>query len=293
MTGITRVSRVTPSTALARPQARGGARGRRLSLARLALPSIGLGVFAFLYVPILVLVVFSFNSGTKMGMWEGFSFRWYESVFQSRQIMDSLEVSLWVATMSMILSTILGTLAALAMERFRFKGKLAADGALYLPVIIPDIVMALSLLLFFSSMGVQLSRHTILIGHVAFSTSFVAVIVRARLASMDAKLEEAAADLYASPWQSFRFVTFPLLRPAIMAGALMAFTLSFDEFVITSFTAGQGDTTLPVRIWSMLRFGLKPEVNAIAVLILLASSILVVLSLMMQGKSASTAAAAG
>lgn len=284
MTTVTRTTTTIPllTTAL-------GAKRRRMSLARLGLPSIGLGVFVFLYLPILVLIVYSFNSGTHLGQWEGFSLRWYQSVFESHQLMASLEVTIWVSFFSMILSTILGTMAGLALERFKFPGKLTFDGIMYLPVIIPDIVMALSLLLFFGSMGVMLSRYTILIGHVAFNTAFVAVIVRARLAVMNPKLEEAAADLYATPWKSFRYVTLPLLQPGILAGALMAFTMSFDEFVITSFTSGVGDTTLSVRIWSMLRFGLKPEVNAIAVLILSASSILVVMSLVMQGKARTSA----
>lgn len=266
---------------------------RRLRLARFGLPLVGFLVFAFLYLPILVLLLFSFNSGTKIGQWEGFSLQWFRVVFQSREMMESLQVSLWVATVSTAISTVLGTMAGLAMERFNFPGKITLDGVLYLPVIIPDIVMALSLLMFFSSVGIPLSRYTILIGHVAFNTAYVAVIVRARLAVMNPKLEEAAADLYATPWRSFRFVTLPLLMPGIVAGALMAFTVSFDEFVVTSFTSGIGDTTLPVRIWSMLRFGLKPEVNAVAVLILIASSVLVVISLISQGRmqaSSSTSA---
>lgn len=287
MTGVTRTT--TTTSVIPLPGAAIRAPRRRFSLMKLGLPAVGFSVFAFLYLPIFVLVIFSFNSGTHMGAWEGFSAKWYESVFQNRQLMTSLEVTVWVAFTSMVLSTILGTMAALALERFKFPGKLTFDGIMYLPVIIPDIVMALSLLLFFSSMGVVLSRYTILIGHVAFNTAFVAVIVRARLAVMNSKLEEAAADLYANPWQSFRYVTFPLLKPGILAGALMAFTMSFDEFVITSFTSGVGDTTLSVRIWSMLRFGLKPEVPAIAVLILFASTLLVVASLVTQGAARKSA----
>lgn len=256
------------------------------SVARAGLPLISFGVFAFLYLPIFVLVFFSFNSGARMGEWEGFSLRWYEKVFQSRDLMGSLEVTIWISVLSAVISTITGTLAALALERFRFFGKSAYDGMLYLPVIIPDIVMALSLLLFFSSVEMRLSRWTVLIGHVAFNTAFVAVIVRARLASLDPKLEEAAADLYASPLQAFRRVTLPLLMPAIIGGALMAFTMSFDEFVITSFVSGQGDTTLPVRIYSMMRFGLKPEITAVASLVLIASVILVVASLVTQNRGA-------
>ncbi|MCS6872192.1 MAG: ABC transporter permease [Anaerolineae bacterium] len=278
----TETRRITVASPLIVPRLAEAVRKQTQSAARLGLPLISIAVFTFLYAPIIVLVIFSFNSGTRLGTWEGFSLRWYERVFSSREWIGSLQVTLWIAVFSTLISTVLGTLAGLALERFRFRGKSAYDGMLYLPVIIPDIVMALSLLLFFSSVNVSLSRWTVLIGHVAFNTAFVTVIIRARLASLDPRLEEAAADLYASPWQAFWRVTFPLLRPAILAGALMAFTMSFDEFVITSFVSGQGDTTLPVKIYSSIRFGLKPEVTAVASLVLLVSVALVVVSLLMQ-----------
>jgi spermidine/putrescine transport system permease protein len=278
----TETTRIAVASPLIAPRFADAVRRQAQSIARLGLPLISLSVFAFLYLPIIVLVIFSFNSGTRLGVWEGFSLRWYERVFTSREWLGSLQVTLWIAIFSTLISTVLGTLAGLALERFRFRGRNAYDGMLYLPVIIPDIVMALSLLLFFSSINVSLSRWTVLIGHVAFNTAFVAVIIRARLASLDPRLEEAAADLYANPWQAFRRVTLPLLRPAILAGALMAFTMSFDEFVITSFVSGQGDTTLPVKIYSSIRFGLKPEITAVASLVLLISVALVVVSLLMQ-----------
>jgi spermidine/putrescine transport system permease protein len=278
----TETTRIAVAPPLIAPRFADAVRRQAQSIARLGLPLISLSVFAFLYLPIIVLVIFSFNSGTRLGVWEGFSLRWYERVFASREWLGSLQVTLWIAIFSTLISTVLGTLAGLALERFRFRGRNAYDGMLYLPVIIPDIVMALSLLLFFSSINVSLSRWTVLIGHVAFNTAFVAVIIRARLASLDPRLEEAAADLYANPWQAFRRVTLPLLRPAILAGALMAFTMSFDEFVITSFVSGQGDTTLPVKIYSSIRFGLKPEITAVASLVLLISVALVVVSLLMQ-----------
>jgi spermidine/putrescine transport system permease protein len=285
----TETTRIVVAPPLIAPRFANAVRRQAQSIARLGLPLISLSVFAFLYLPIIVLVIFSFNSGTRLGVWEGFSLRWYERVFSSREWLGSLQVTLWIAIFSTLISTVLGTMAGLALERFRFRGRNAYDGMLYLPVIIPDIVMALSLLLFFSSINVSLSRWTVLIGHVAFSTAFVAVIIRARLASLDPRLEEAAADLYASPWQAFRRVTLPLLRPAILAGALIAFTMSFDEFVITSFVSGQGDTTLPVKIYASIRFGLKPEITAVASLVLLISVVLVVISLLMQsvGKGAS------
>jgi spermidine/putrescine transport system permease protein len=195
---------------------------------------------------------------------------------------SAFRLSLWVGGWSTIISTILGTLAALAMERYRFRGKLAFDGILYLPIIIPDIAMALSTLLFFVIMGIALSRNTILIAHVAFNIAFVAIIVRARLANMDDDLEEAAADLGANEWITFRRITLPLLMPGIVAAALLAFTLSIDDFVISFFVAGPGSTTLPVRVYSMIRFGLSPEVNAVSTLMFVGSTILVVISLLAQ-----------
>lgn len=168
------------------------------------------------------------------------------------------------------------------MERFRFRGQVSFDAILYLPIIIPDIVMALSTLLFFVVMGIALSRYTVLITHVAFNIAFVAIVVRARLTDMDINLEEAAADLGANEWQIFRRVTLPLLMPGIVAGALLAFTLSLDDFVITFFVSGPGSTTLPVRVYSMIRFGLTPEVNAISTLMFLGATLLVVISLLIQ-----------
>ncbi len=240
------------------------------------------GVFLFLYVPIIVLIVYSFNENRFVSTWTGFSTQWYAVLFQDSQMGSAFRLSLWVGGWSTIISTILGTLAALAMERYRFRGKLAFDGILYLPIIIPDIAMALSTLLFFVIMGIALSRNTILIAHVAFNIAFVAIIVRARLANMDDDLEEAAADLGANEWITFRRITLPLLMPGIVAAALLAFTLSIDDFVISFFVAGPGSTTLPVRVYSMIRFGLSPEVNAVSTLMFVGSTILVVISLLAQ-----------
>jgi spermidine/putrescine transport system permease protein len=239
-------------------------------------------IFAFLYLPIFILIIYSFNSNKVVGVWEGFSFRWYQELFHDRAIGSAFRNSMWVAIWSTLVSTILGTLAALVLERYRFRGRLVYDGVLYLPIIIPDIVMALSTLLFFVMVGVALSRYTIVIAHIAFNISFVAVIVRARLASMDDNLEEAAADLGANEWATFRRVTFPLLLPGIVAGALLAFTLSLDDFVITFFVSGPGSTTLPVRVYSMIKFGVTPEVNAISTLMLVGSTLLVIISLALQ-----------
>lgn len=254
----------------------------RISLNERLLSWYAIAIFGFLYLPIFILIIYSFNANKVVGVWQGFSLQWYEELFTDRAIASALKNSIWVATWSTLISTVLGTMAALVLERYRFRGRLTFDAVLYLPIIIPDIVMALSTLLFFVMVGIALSRNTILIAHVAFNISFVAVIVRARLATMDDNLEEAAADLGASEWTAFRRVTMPLLMPGIVAGALLAFTLSLDDFVITFFVSGPGSTTLPVRVYSMIKFGVTPEVNAISTLMLLGSTILVIFSLVIQ-----------
>ena len=258
--------------------------GRRLQAAfnKRALLWLAVGLFLFLYIPIFILIIYSFNESRQIGIWTGFSWKWYGELMRDQAVLDALKLSLWVATWSTIISTFLGTLTALALERHRFWGKITYDAILYLPIIIPDIVMALSTLLFFVVLGVALSRYTILIAHVAFNISFVAIVVRARLADMNSTLEEAAADLGANEWQTFRRITLPLLMPGIISGALLAFTLSLDDFVITFFVAGPGSTTLPVRVYSMIRFGLTPEVNAVSTLMFLGSTLLVVISLLLQ-----------
>ena len=249
-----------------------------------ALTWLAIGIFLFLYLPIIVLVIFSFSGSTNVGVWAGFSTRWYAELLGDAAIQSALRVSLWVAFWSTLIATVLGTLAALALERYRFIGRLPFDTAMYLPIIIPDIVMALSTLLFFVTFAVPLSRYTVLVTHVAFNVAFVAVVVRARLAEMDKSLEEAAADLGASAWTTFRRITLPILMPGIVSGALLAFTLSLDDFVITFFVAGPGSTTLPVRVYSMIKFGVPPEVNAISTLMLVGSTVLVVISLLLQRK---------
>ncbi len=242
------------------------------------------GIFLFLYLPIIVLVIYSFSSSSNVGVWTGFSTRWYAELLGDAAIQSALRVSLWVAVWSTLIATVLGTLAAIALERYRFVGRLPFDTAMYLPIIIPDIVMALSTLLFFVTFAVPLSRYTILVTHVAFNVAFVAVVVRARLAEMDKSLEEAAADLGANAWTTFRRITLPILMPGVVSGALLAFTLSLDDFVITFFVAGPGSTTLPVRVYSMIKFGVTPEVNAISTLMLVGSTVLVVISLLLQRK---------
>jgi spermidine/putrescine transport system permease protein len=246
-------------------------------------------VFAFLYLPILVLIIYSFNDNQRVGIWGGFSTRWYGEMFSNARVMDALWTSVLVAVISTIIATVLGTAAALSMERYRYRGQRTYDGLLYLPVIIPDITMAVMLLLFFVqafdliflATGVQLSRGvgTITLAHVAFNISFVALVVRARLAGLDGALEEAAADLYASRWQAFRRVTLPLIAPGVAGGSLLALTLSLDDVVIAEFVSGAGSTTLPVYVFGALRRGVTPLINAVSVLMLAGSILLVLLSL--------------
>ncbi len=246
-------------------------------------------VFAFLYLPIIVLVIYSFNDNQRVGVWGGASTRWYGEMLANARVMDALRTSVVVALVSTAISTVLGTAAALSMERFRYRGQRAFDGLLYLPVIIPDITMAVMLLLFFVqafdviflATGVQLSRGigTITLAHVAFNISFVALVVRARLSGLDGALEEAAADLYATRWRAFRHVTLPLIAPGVAGGALLALTLSLDDVVISEFVSGAGSTTLPVYVFGALRRGVTPLINAVSVLMLGGSILLVLLSL--------------
>lgn len=233
--------------------------------------------FLLLYIPLVVLIVYSFlstiNAEHPTRTW---TLEWYSKVFSNRDIMQALSVSVWVAVWSTLLSTFLGTLAALALERHEFPGKRFFDLLIHVPLILPEIVMGLSLLIWFVFLNITLGAFSIILAHTTFSLSYVVITVRARLHGFDRSLEEAAQDLGASPWMSFWRVTFPLLWPGIMSGALMAFTLSFDDFLMTFFTAGGDSDTLPIKIYSMVRHGVSPEVNALSTL-LLAVTFLVVL----------------
>jgi spermidine/putrescine transport system permease protein len=256
---------------------------RAFRLGKRVLTFHGLLSYVFLYAPIIILLVFSFNASKfASGSWKGFSLKWYIELFQDEAIGTAVKNSLYIGFVSTLVSTVFGTMVALAMERHKFWGKLAFDALLYLPIIIPDIAMAVMLLLFFVLVKMPLGRYTIIISHIAFNISFVAVVVRARLAQFDMNLEEAAQDLYANEAQTFRRVTLPLLMPGILGGALLAFTLSLDDFVITFFTSGPGATTLPLRIYSMVKLGVTPEINALSSVMLLASFVLVFLSFFLQ-----------
>ena len=253
-------------------------------------------VYGFLYAPIALLVVFSFNDNRNVAIWTEPSFRWYGQIFQDAAVMNALRNSLLVALVSTIVSTIIGTMLAISLERFRYRGRGLLDGLAYLPIIIPDVTMAVMLLIFFfqafglleSLTGISLTNglHTIILAHIAFNISFVAVVVRARIAQFDKALEEAAADLYATRWQTFWKVTFPLILPGVAGGALLALTLSLDDVVVTQFVSGAGSTTLPVYVFGLVRRGVTPLINAVSVVMLVASMILVAISLGLQrGKS--------
>jgi spermidine/putrescine transport system permease protein len=240
-------------------------------LARLFEPALSAWtflVFAFLFLPILVVVIFSFNSSRLVQIWTGFSFKWYGTAWTDASILDALRVSLTVALINAALATVFGTLAAIGMQRVGRRTRTAFETMVYGTIVTPEIVIAIASLLFFVTINVDLGIPTIVIAHVVYNTSIVALIVRARLVGMDRTLDEAAADLGATPLQTLRRVTIPLLYPAILAGALLAFTFSFDDFVLTFFVSGASSTTLPLRIFSMLRFGVSPVVNAIATVML-------------------------
>ncbi|QRY80216.1 ABC transporter permease [Pseudomonas sp. PDNC002] len=234
--------------------------------------------FAFLYIPIFVLVVLSFNSGQSATLWESFSLKWYSVVADDPEILRAAKNSLIVATLATVVATTLATLAALGMRGRTFRGQTLMSGVLGLPLLVPEIVTAVATLMFFAFIGLKLSLFTILLAHIVFCIPFAYLPIRARLEGMDPRLAEAAADLYASPWKTFWKVTFPLLTPGIVSGAMLAFIISMDDFVITYFVAGAGATTLPVYIFSSIRMGISPKINAISSIILLISIAFVALS---------------
>ena len=236
-------------------------------------------VFAFLYVPISVLVALSFNEGGLPTAWTGFSVKWYGELAYNSDITEAAVNTLIVAVMSTILATVCGTLLAIGVEIRRRKGRLL-ETVIFAPMIIPDIVLAIALLSFFSMLNVTLGLHTIILSHVVFNLAFVCSVVRARLKTFDWSVVEASADLGASTPVTLLRIVLPLLLPAVFAGALLAFTLSVDEFIIAFFTAGAGrdSITLPMQIFAMIRFGVTPEINALATIVMAVSVIALTLS---------------
>ena len=235
-------------------------------------------VLAGLYAPIAVMVVFSFNASPYSKAWAGFTLDWYAALFQAHDIRDALVNTVVLSSVSTVLATILGTLAALA-ARERFRGKKLYVALVSLPVTVPDIVLAFAVYSLFRALGVPLSVLTAALAHATFNLSYVALVVSARLEGLDRSLELAGRDLGCGPWSAFWRVTFPAIRPAVFSGALLAFTLSFDDFVITYFTSGAGNATLPVLVYSKVRFGVTPEINAISTLLLAVSITAIAVSL--------------
>lgn len=235
-------------------------------------------VYLALYIPIAVLVVFSFNDGRTGYRWGGFTWRWYESLFNNDAMMKALWNSLWLAVSAATLSTLIGALTALALHRYRFRGKRALKGMLFVVMMSPEIVLAISLLSLFLLLGIQLGYFSLLLAHVTFCLPFVVITVMARLSGFDERLPEAARDLGASDFTMTRTVLLPVIMPALLAGWLLGFTLSLDDVVVSTFVSGPSYEILPLRIYSMVRVGLKPEVNALGSLLLVFSLLMLVLS---------------
>jgi spermidine/putrescine transport system permease protein len=239
-------------------------------------------VYLFLYAPIAILVLFSFNRAGQTAVWQGFTLDWYRSLAANELILTAVRNSLVVGFAATAVAAVVGTLAALALGRYDFPGKGVTRNLLYLPIIIPEIVVGAALVTFFGVVGLRLSLLTVVIAHVVFSISYVAIVVRARLSGFDRSLEEAALDLGARPRQTFWRVTLPLILPGIVSGALLVFTVSIDDYVITSFVAGVGATTLPLQIYSMLKVGVTPEVNAVSALLLAVTIALIAVAQKLQ-----------
>ena len=247
-------------------------------------------VFLFLYAPIAVLVLFSFSGDRNVGTWGGFSLRWYDAMFANDPLLNSLRNSVVVALVATVVSTVLGTAAGHrpgALPALGVPGRRSTP-CMYLPMIIPDVTMAVMLLMWFTTIGWSLSLNTIILAHIAFCISFVAIVVRARLANMDPALDEAAADLYASRWQAFRRVTLPVIMPGVLGGALLALTISLDDVVVTSLVQGPGATTLPVYVFGLIKRDVTPQINAVSTVMLVASMVLVMVSLVFQRRGEAT-----
>jgi len=230
--------------------------------------SLTLG-FAFLYLPMLILIIFSFNDSRLVTVWGGFSTRWYGALFQNQQFLDAAWVTLKVALFSSTLATVLGTMAAYVLVRAgRFPGRTLFSGMSYAPLVMPEVITGLSLLLLFIAIGLDRGVFTIVLAHTTFAMCYVSVVVSSRLMTFDRSLEEAALDLGCTPFDAFRSVTLPIIMPAVISGWLLAFTLSLDDLVIASFTSGPSSTTLPIKIFSAVRLGVSPEINALSTIMI-------------------------
>ncbi len=235
----------------------------------------GVAIYLFLYLPLIIVVTYSFNDSKLNAEWVGFTWHWYKVLLTDNGMLKAAGNSLVIALTASSASTVLGTMAGYALYRYKLK---LLPVLIMAPLAIPEILVGVSLLIFFISINLTLGLGTIMLSHIAFCVGFVAIVVRSRLSGLDESLPEAARDLGATPWQAFRLVTLPLIAPGIVAGALLAFTLSIDDFVITFFTAGVGASTLPLQIYSMIKIAVTPEVNAISTLLMLLTLLLIVLA---------------
>ena len=230
--------------------------------------SLTLG-FAFLYLPMVILVIYSFNSSKLVTVWAGFSTKWYGELMRNEAFLDAAWVTIKVAVLSSTFATVLGTLAAYVLVRAgRFWGRTLFSGMIYAPLVMPEVITGLSLLLLFIGIGLDRGVMTIVLAHTTFSMCYVSVVVSSRLATFDMSLEEAALDLGSTPFEAFRLVTLPIIAPAVISGWLLAFTLSLDDLVIASFTSGPSATTLPIKIFSAVRLGVSPEINALSTIMI-------------------------
>jgi len=235
----------------------------------------GFLAYAFLYAPLVIVVAYSFNDSRLNAEWVGFTLSWYEKLFGNERMLKAAWNSLVIGLTASAVSTVLGTMGGYAMYRYRMR---LLPVLVLAPIAIPEILMGVSLLIFFVMLNITLGMVSIVLSHIAFCVGFVAIVVRSRLAGMDESLTEAARDLGATPWQAFRLVTLPLIMPGVVAGALMAFTLSIDDFVITFFTAGVGSSTLPLQIYTMVKIAVTPEVNAVSTLLMLLTLALILIA---------------
>ena len=247
-----------------------------------------LGTFIFLYAPIVTLIAFSFNNSRRNIVWRGFTWAYYAKAWHNHSLIDAFVNSLMIAFCSTLMSTVLGVLVAILLWRFAFPGKALYEGAIALPIVIPEICMGVAMMAFFTRMDWPLdlpwplNLSAIIIAHISFSFPFVAVILRARLAHFNREWEEAAKDLGANEWQTFRDIMLPFMKPGLIAGALLAFTLSLDDFVITFFTSGPDTVTFPVKVYSMVRFSVTPEVNAASTVLIAITLVLTAIALWLQ-----------
>ncbi|MGH7024989.1 MAG: ABC transporter permease [Caulobacteraceae bacterium] len=250
----------------------------------------------YLYAPLITLMAFSFDNSPRTVVWRGFTLKYYQAAFADTDLIAAFGNSLTIAAVSTVMSVILGAMTAFLLWRFRFPGKVALEGALGLPIVVPEICMGVAMLVFFTEvlpwpteMAWPFNLGAIIISHISFSFSFVAIVIRGRLASFNRELEEAARDLGAGEWRVFWDVIAPHMRPGLIAGALLAFTLSLDDFVITFFTSGPDTITFPVKVYSMVRFSVTPEVNAASTILIVVTVALTAIALKLQGPEAARA----